>query len=95
MSLSCNSDVIVVGAGIVGICCALSLQAKGRKVTVIDRDPPAQGASFGNAGVISPWSNVPQCLPGVWQNIPKWLLEANGPVAIRASHLLKMLPWTS
>ena len=84
---------LVVGAGIVGICCALSLLEKGERVTLIDRDAPGQGASYGNAGVISPWSNVPQSLPGVWKSIPKWLLDPEGPVAIRPGYLLKALPW--
>lgn len=84
---------IIVGAGIVGICCALSLLEKGENVTIIDRDSPGQGASFGNAGVISPWSTVPQSLPGVWKSIPKWLLDPEGPVSVRPSYLSKALPW--
>ena len=46
--------VTIVGAGIVGICCALSLQERGSKVRLIDRGAPGQETSFGNAGVISP-----------------------------------------
>ncbi len=85
---------MVVGAGIVGICCGLSLVEKGASVTMIDRERPGQGASFGNAGVISPWSNVPLCLPGVWKKVPKWLLVPNGPVSIPPSYLLTTLPWS-
>jgi len=44
-------DITVIGAGIVGICCALELAASGRSVRVIDRDGPAEGTSSGNAGV--------------------------------------------
>ena len=84
---------MVVGAGIVGICCALSLLEKGERVTIIDRGEPGQGTSYGNAGVISPWSNVPQSLPGVWKSIPKWLLDPEGPVAVRPGYLLKAMPW--
>lgn len=94
MNTSTEHDVVVVGAGIVGICCALPLLEKGFKVTMIDRDLPAQAASSGNAGVISPWSNVPQCIPGVWKNVPKWLLDPNGPVAIRPGQMMPMLPWS-
>ena len=67
-------QVIVIGAGIVGICTALALREKGFGVGIIDRDGAAEGASFGNAGIISPWSCVPQSLPGVWKNVPKWHL---------------------
>jgi len=85
--------VIIVGAGIVGICTALSLLEKGFQVELIDRDPPAEGASHGNAGVVSPWTCVPQSMPGVWKNVPKWLLDPEGPVAIRWPYLPKFLPW--
>ena len=76
-------EAIVIGAGIVGICTALALQDKGFEVRIIDRDGPAEGTSHGNAGVISPWSCVPQSLPGVWKNVPKWLLDREGPLAVR------------
>ena len=65
-----KQPVVVLGAGIVGICCALALIEKGIEVRLIDRGAPGQGASHGNAGVISPWSCVPQSLPGIWKNIP-------------------------
>lgn len=93
MSASDTEGTIIIGAGIVGICCGLSLLEKGEAVTIIDRDAPGQGASYGNAGVISPWSNVPQSLPGIWKSIPKWLLDPEGPVAVRPGYLLKALPW--
>ena len=53
-----QSDVIIIGAGIIGVSSALQLAERGLSVTVIDRQPPCEGASFGNAGVISPWSCV-------------------------------------
>lgn len=84
---------VVVGAGIVGICTALSLQERGKKVTLIDPNPPAEQASYGNAGVISTWSCVPQSMPGLWKNVPKWLLDPEGPVSLRWSYLPKFLPW--
>ncbi|MGJ3258138.1 MAG: NAD(P)/FAD-dependent oxidoreductase [Rhodospirillales bacterium] len=83
----------VVGAGIVGICTALSLQERGRKVSLIDPHPPAEQASYGNAGVISTWSCVPQSMPGLWKNVPNWLLDPEGPISLRWSYLPKFLPW--
>ncbi len=85
--------VTVIGAGIVGICTALSLLELGFTVDILDRDPPAEGASHGNAGVVSPWSCVPQSLPGLWKYIPKWTLDPEGPVAIRWGYLPWFLPW--
>ena len=72
--LDAPTQVGVIGAGIVGICTTLALVERGYEVTLFDRDPPASGASHGNAGVVSPWSGVPQSIPGVEPQIPKWLL---------------------
>ena len=88
-------DVTILGAGIVGIATALSLTERGFKVAIIDRNPPAEGASYGNAGSLSPWSCVPQSMPGVWRSVPRWLLDPEGPVAVRWKYLPSFLPWTS
>ena len=88
-----EDTVTIIGAGIVGICCALSLQERGAKVRLIDRGEPGQEASFGNAGVISPWSIVPQAMPGIWKSIPGMLLSAKSPLSVRASFWPKMIPW--
>ena len=85
--------VVVVGAGIVGVCTALALQEKGFSVSVIDRDGPTEGASYGNAGVISPWSCVPQSLPGLWKSVPKWLMDPEGPLSVRWSYAPRVIPW--
>ena len=88
-----KADVIVIGAGIVGVCCALKLAERGLKVVVVDRQPPCEGASFGNAGVISPWSCVPQSVPGLWRKIPKWAIDPEGPIFIRKRHIASFMPW--
>ena len=51
-----KSDVVIIGAGIIGVCCALKLVERGLSVILVDSNAPCEGASFGNAGVISPWS---------------------------------------
>ena len=63
------------------------------KVRLIDRGDPGQETSFGNAGVISPWSIIPQAMPGIWKSIPKMLLSPDGPLSVRASFWPKMIPW--
>lgn len=88
-----DKDVTVLGAGIVGICSALSLAERGLKVRLIDRDDPGQATSFGNAGVISPWSIIPQSTPGLWKKIPGWLLDPLGPVSVRPGYLPRMATW--
>ena len=88
-----QSDVTIVGAGIVGICCALSLLEKGKTVRLIDKGDPGQGASYGNAGVVSPWSFIPQALPGTWRQIPKLMWGYGRPLSVRAAVWPRMLPW--
>ncbi|MCB1739837.1 MAG: FAD-dependent oxidoreductase [Gammaproteobacteria bacterium] len=88
-----GTDITVLGAGIVGICCALSLRARGFDVTLVDRDGPAEAASYGNAGSLSPWACVPQSMPGLWKQVPRWLVDPEGPVALRWRYAPRFLPW--
>ena len=55
----------VLGAGVVGLCCAVSLQRAGFSVTLLDRLDPGTGTSFGNAGLIQIDSVVPIATPGI------------------------------
>ncbi|NML96832.1 FAD-binding oxidoreductase [Paraburkholderia sp. RP-4-7] len=56
-------DVIVLGAGIVGVSSALHLQDGGRRVALVDRRGPGEETSFGNAGLIERSSVVPYAFP--------------------------------
>jgi glycine/D-amino acid oxidase-like deaminating enzyme len=85
-------EVTIVGAGIVGVCSAAWLQKAGFKVTLIDAGPVGEGASFGNAGNLSPGGVVPYMIPGFLREVPGWLAQ-NGPLAIRPGYFLKVLPW--
>lgn len=84
--------VIVVGAGIIGAAIALELQRRGRQVTLIDRNPPGEGASFGNMASIA-LDFAAGSGPSTWAKIPGWLLDPEGPVWLRPSYAPKMLPW--
>jgi D-amino-acid dehydrogenase len=88
-------SVTVVGAGIVGVAAALWLQRAGFKATLIDSGGVGEGASFGNAGNISPGAAVPYLIPGIWREAPRWLLDPEGPLAVRPGYFLKVLPWLS
>ena len=86
-------DVTIIGGGIVGICSALSLQDRGMRVRLIDKDDPGQATSFGNAGVISPWSIIPQSTPGFWKKIPKLMLIGWRPLSVCVASWSSMIPW--
>jgi len=84
---------VVVGAGIVGICCARALQRDGAAVTVIDPLPPGRGASFGNAGGMAVTEVAPLALPGTIRRVPRWLMDPLGPLTIRWPYLPRLAPW--
>jgi glycine/D-amino acid oxidase-like deaminating enzyme len=90
---SLESDIAVIGAGIVGVCCALSLQKSGYSVTLIDRDGVGEGASKGNAGHFATEQVLPLATPGLIWKIPGMLADPLGPVAIRWSYLHRITPW--
>jgi D-amino-acid dehydrogenase len=83
----------VIGAGIVGVVAASSLQRDGHGVVLIDRTEPGRGASFGNAGCFSGSSVVPLALPGMIRSLPRWLSDPEGPLAVRWSYLPAITPW--
>ena len=85
--------VLVIGAGIVGLSTAHHLLKDGARVTLIDRDPQGDKASFGNAGGIAVTEVVPASVPGMLWKVPRWLLDPLGPLAIRAAHAPRLIPW--
>ena len=88
-----SSRTIVIGAGVAGLSTGLYLQRAGVPVTVVDPSPPAGGASYGNAGMISADTSVPIALPGMLRKVPSWLTDPLGPLAVRPAYLPKALPW--
>jgi D-amino-acid dehydrogenase len=93
LSISRETHVTVIGAGIVGIAAALYLQRAGCRVTVLDRGAPGEGCSFGNAGLISPGACVPFGMPDMIWKVPRYLMDPLGPLAIRWAYLPRALPW--
>jgi D-amino-acid dehydrogenase len=93
MSEHREQTVAVVGAGVVGICSALELQRAGYQVTLFDKAPPSEGASYGNAGflareLISPLAeNV-----SVFSAIKMWM-NLNSPLFLPPSELLNLPSW--
>lgn len=88
-----SPHVTIIGAGIVGVCCAAYLQREGYAVTVVDRLEPGNGTSFGNAGSVSPSAVLPVAMPGMLEKVPGWLMDPLGPLTIRWSYLPSIMPW--
>ena len=87
------SPVVIIGAGIIGACAAAWLKRDGQEVTLIDHDEPGAGASSGNGGILSASSIIPVGMPGVAANVPGWLMDPEGPLALRWSYLPQVMPW--
>ncbi len=85
--------ITVIGAGIVGIATASYLRRDGHEVTVVDRLPPGEYTSFGNAGILSPGSCVPIAMPGILGKVPGYLSDPMGPLKVRWAYFFEALPW--
>ncbi len=86
-------QTIVVGAGIIGTAIAYQLQRRGESVVLVDRDAPGKGASYGNMASIAVTEFMPASRPGIWAQMPGWMLDPQGPVRIRPSYMPRLIPW--
>ena len=87
------SKVAIIGAGIIGVCCAHFLQKSGHKVTMFDQNEPGTQTSFGNAGLFASHECVTANSPNLWQNIPGMFFNQNNPIVVDWIYILKNLPW--
>ncbi|WP_299778742.1 FAD-dependent oxidoreductase [uncultured Roseobacter sp.] len=88
-----SQQVIVIGAGIVGVSTGIWLRRFGADVTLVDRAAPGQGTSYGNAGVLAACSMVPVTGPGLISKAPGMLLNRDFPLFLRWAYLPKLVPW--
>jgi D-amino-acid dehydrogenase len=72
-----KTDVVVLGAGIVGVSAAFAVRQRGLSVVLVDRREPGSETSYGNAGVLSSGSISPLNNPSLWSALPKYLTNQN------------------
>jgi D-amino-acid dehydrogenase len=85
-------DVVVVGGGAVGACCALELARRGARVTLVEKGPAlASGCSAGNAGLVCPSHSTPLSNPAALRNGLRWLLRSDSPFALKPRP--RAVPW--
>ncbi|CAM3533118.1 Amino acid dehydrogenase [Bordetella sputigena] len=87
------NELVVVGAGVIGLACARRAQQAGWRVTLLDRDFEGDRASHGNAGGIAVSESTPIAVSGFSLKAARWLLDPLGPLAIRLRHAPRLLPW--
>jgi D-amino-acid dehydrogenase len=81
--MASRSDVLVVGAGIIGVSTAYYLAARGRFVTVVDAGEIGAGCSYGNAGFVGPSDSLPLPAPGVVRKALRWMFDPDSPFYVR------------
>lgn len=88
-----QADIVVVGAGIIGVACALHLARQGCQVVVLDPQAPGMGASYGNAGHLATEQVFPIADLSILKRLPAMLLDPMGPLRLDWTYLPRALPW--
>lgn len=78
-----RDEILIIGAGVVGLSCALHLLREGRAVRVLDRDAPGAGSSHGNCGTLTPSHAAPLAAPGTVAKALRWMLQPDAPFYVR------------
>lgn len=78
-------NIIIIGAGIVGLSSAYYLQKQGHQVTIIDKGNIKDSCSFGNAGMIVPSHFVPLAAPGMIRQGVRWMFNSKSPFYVKPS----------
>ena len=85
--------IVIVGGGVIGLCCAYYLQKQGYEIKIIDKGDITQGTSFGNAGYISPSHFTPLASPGIVAKGLSWMLSSSSPFYIKPRLDWDLINW--
>lgn len=87
------SRTVIIGGGIIGLCCAYELRRRGEEVVVLEREQPGAGASSGNAGLIVPSFSGPVPGPGVAAALFRSMLRPDSPLYLNPRALPQTAGW--
>ena len=88
-----KTDILVIGAGSIGVNSAYFLAERGLKVTLLDKDDVCASTSWGNAGLLVPSHSLPLASPGVISQGLRWMFNAKSPFYVKARFSLSMWLW--
>jgi len=91
--MDARADVIVLGAGMVGVSVALHLQKRGRDVALVDRREPGEETSYGNAGLIQREAVFPYTFPRKFGTIVSYAMNNRRDAVYQLSALPRFAPW--
>lgn len=89
-----SKHVVIIGGGIVGLCSAYFLHKEGCLVTVIDKSNFTKGASYVNAGYVTPSHIIPLSAPGMISKGIKWMFNSSSPFYVKPRLELDFLKWS-
>lgn len=89
-----SKNIIVIGGGIIGLCSAYYLKKEGHQVTVVDKSDFTSGASYVNAGYITPSHFIPLAAPGMITKGIKWMLNSTSPFYVKPRLDLDFIKWS-
>lgn len=89
-----GKKVLIIGGGIVGLCSAYFLQKEGHQVTVVDKSDMSSGASYVNAGYITPSHIIPLASPGMIFKGIKWMFNPASPFYLKPRWDTDFLKWS-
>src|ERR1700723_2218334 len=88
-----KADVIVLGAGIVGVSAAYAARQRGLSVMLVDRREPGSETSYGNAGILSSGSISPLNNPALWKALPKYLTNRHPALRWDPAWAIRNIDW--
>lgn len=88
-----GKKVIVIGGGIIGLCTAYYLQKEGHHVTVIDKSQMNSGASYVNAGYLTPSHIIPLAAPGMISKGIRYMFDSSSPFYMKPRLDYDFLKW--
>jgi len=88
-----HTDIMVLGAGVVGTSIAVHLAKRGLAVALVDRNGPGEGTSYGNAGIIEGNTIFPPAFPADWASLARIAFKRAPEANYHLSHLPRIAPW--
>src|SRR3984885_15691364 len=92
-AIGAQADVVVLGAGIVGVSVAFAARQRGLSVVLIDRREPGSETSYGNAGILSSGSISPLNKPSLWSALPKYLTNRHPALRWDPAWAIRNIDW--
>ena len=89
-----ETDVCIIGGGVIGLCSAYYLNKAGYSVTVIDKENLDRGASHVNAGYVTPSHIIPLASPGMPVKGLKYMFNPDSPFYLKPRLESELIRWS-